>query len=88
MVPTGNETILSPFADMECGELIGIIVNLSSPINLSNEGGDEGVCIVLLPSYYLYFLEFFIRCESPELVIVNNFFEAVTLHMPAHSIPT
>ena len=64
MVPTGNETMLSPFADMECGELIGIIVNLSSPINLSNEGDDEGVCIVLLPSYYLlamYFLEFFIR---------------------------
>lgn len=26
------------------------------------------------------FLEFFIRCESPEIVIVNDFLEAVTLY--------
>lgn len=48
VVLPGNELILSPFINDTHEEVIGIMVNLSSPINVSDVGGNEGVCSCVL----------------------------------------
>lgn len=42
-MPPGNEALLTPF--IKHSELIGIFVSLSSPLNICDEGGDEGMIV-------------------------------------------